>query len=149
MFVSMDFKVKNPDQLPVVAASILEKFSQERIFLFFGQMGAGKTTFIKAFCAELGIIDAVSSPTYSIVNEYKSAKGKVYHFDFYRLKAESEALDMGYEEYFYSGDYCLIEWPEKISNLWPDEYVKIEIEILADTKRRIAATNHNLRSVNI
>jgi len=137
MFVSMDFEVKSLEQLPGVVQQILQKFSRDRIFLFFGDMGAGKTTFIKSFCLELGIIDNVSSPTYSIVNEYPSPKGKVYHFDFYRLKSESEAMDMGYEEYFYSGDYCLIEWPQKINNLWPESFVKIEIGIISETGRLI------------
>lgn len=139
----MDYEVTNLNQLPEVAASVLNEFSEDRVFLFFGEMGAGKTTFIKAFCAKLGIDDAVSSPTYSLVNEYQSDNCKVNHFDFYRLKSESEALDMGYEEYFYSGDYCLVEWPEKISNLWPAEYVKINIQTIALNSRLISAASSN------
>ena len=100
-------------------------------------MGAGKTTFIKAICHELGVTDAVSSPTFSIVNEYIGANIGVYHFDFYRLKNQNEALDMGYEEYFYSGHYCFIEWPEKIPDMLPAHYVSIKIEVLNDDARAI------------
>lgn len=135
----MDFNVSQPDQLPGFAARLLESFPLSRRFLFFGELGSGKTTFIKTLCAELGVTDAVTSPTYSIVNEYESPKGKVYHFDFYRLKDETEALDMGYEEYFYSGNYCLIEWPEKIANLWPPEFVKVDISVVNQNERRITA----------
>jgi len=137
----MELKVKQLDELAGAAAVLLKSFPQSRIFLFFGEMGAGKTTFIKALCAELGVTDEVSSPTYSIVNEYQSGKGSVYHFDFYRLKNETEALDMGYEEYFYNGDYCLVEWPEKIGSLWPPEYVKVNIEVSGDDERVISAAD--------
>ena len=139
MFANMDFKVNHLADLPEVADKLIANFPSSRIFLFFGAMGAGKTTFIKTLCEKLGVLDKVSSPTYSIVNEYQSNKGKVYHFDFYRLKAESEAFDMGYEEYFYDGNYCLIEWPEKIKNLWPPEYVKVTISVVNDQERFITA----------
>ena len=139
MFANMDFKVNHLVDLPEVADKLIAGFPSSRIFLFFGDMGAGKTTFIKALCSKLGVHDKVSSPTYSIVNEYQSARGRVYHFDFYRLKEESEALDMGYEEYLYDGDYCLIEWPEKIKNLWPPEYVKVTISVAKDQQRLITA----------
>lgn len=141
MFANMDFKVAHLDDLPEVADKLIAGFPESRIFLFFGEMGAGKTTFIKTLCAKLGVQDKVSSPTYSIVNEYQSESGRVYHFDFYRLKDESEALDMGYEEYFYSGNYCLIEWPEKIKNLWPAEYVKVTISEASDQERLITANS--------
>jgi tRNA threonylcarbamoyladenosine biosynthesis protein TsaE len=139
MFVNMELKVTQLSDLPDAANHLLLNFPASRIFLFFGDMGAGKTTFIKTICADLGVDDAVTSPTYSIVNEYSSPKGKIYHFDFYRLKDESEALDMGYEEYFYSGNYCLIEWPEKIASLWPPEFVKVNMAVLNDDRRRITA----------
>jgi tRNA threonylcarbamoyladenosine biosynthesis protein TsaE len=135
----MDFKVSKPDELPAVAIELVKSFPLNRLFFFFGEMGAGKTTFIKALCASLGVKDEVSSPTYSIVNEYRSQTGKVYHFDFYRLKSETEALDMGYEEYFYDGSYCLVEWPEKITSLWPPEYVKVDITVMDDDARIISA----------
>lgn len=139
MFAIMDFKVNQLADLPDVAANLLKSFPQSRNFLFFGEMGAGKTTFIKSLCSVLGVSDTVSSPTYSIVNEYSSPPGKVYHFDFYRLKTETEALDMGYEEYLDNGNYCLIEWPEKISALWPKEFVKVNIKVTGQNERTITA----------
>lgn len=139
MFANMDIKVKQLSELPIVAANLLQAFPSNRIFLFFGEMGAGKTTLIKAICNELGITDTVSSPSYSIVNAYRLADRQVYHFDFYRLKSETEALDMGYEEYFYDGNYCLIEWPEKISSFWPREFVKVKILVLNEQERQITA----------
>jgi tRNA threonylcarbamoyladenosine biosynthesis protein TsaE len=135
----MNFKVKHLDDLEEVAASLLANFPSSRIFLFFGEMGAGKTTFIKTLCAKLGVKEKVSSPTFSIVNEYESINGAVYHFDFYRLKEQSEALDMGFEEYLDAANYCLIEWPEKIGNLWPPEYVKVDISVLNNDERLISA----------
>lgn len=99
-------------------------------------MGAGKTTLIKSLCNELGSTDVITSPTFSIVNEYAGAN-KIYHFDFYRLKNQNEALDIGCEEYFYSGSYCFIEWPEKIPDLLPDNYVRVTIEQQADNSRKI------------
>ncbi|MFA6248514.1 MAG: tRNA (adenosine(37)-N6)-threonylcarbamoyltransferase complex ATPase subunit type 1 TsaE, partial [Mucilaginibacter sp.] len=102
----MDLHTTSTTDLPKTAAEILNFAGDTRIFLFYGDMGAGKTTLIKSLCEALGISDSVTSPTFSIVNEYESNNGPVYHFDFYRLKDQSEALDMGYEEYFYSGNYC-------------------------------------------
>src|SRR5690606_13331013 len=119
---------KSLSDLPDVAQEIISTFPEERIFLFYGNMGAGKTTLIHALCAALGVQEQTSSPTFSIVNEYSSQKGTLYHFDFYRLKNESEAYDLGYEEYFYSGNYCFVEWPEKIANLLPEQYLKIAVE---------------------
>jgi tRNA threonylcarbamoyladenosine biosynthesis protein TsaE len=115
-------------QLPATAQALLNLAGTHKIFLFYGDMGAGKTTFIKALCEQLGVQEPVTSPTFSIVNEYEGSNAKVYHFDFYRLKNQDEALDMGYEEYFYSGNYCLIEWPEKIPDLLPEHYVKVSIQ---------------------
>lgn len=108
---------------------MLDTFPEERFFAFFGKMGVGKTTLIKEICQQLGVIDNVCSPTFAIVNSYSTAQGDpVYHFDFYRLKNLDEAYDIGYEEYFYSNEYCFTEWTEKIEDLLPDHYVRVEIE---------------------
>jgi tRNA threonylcarbamoyladenosine biosynthesis protein TsaE len=123
--------------LDTAASQILKTFSGQRIFALFGNMGAGKTTFIKALCRKLNVKDVVNSPTFAIVNEYLTTKGEsVYHFDFYRLKKESEAIEIGYEEYIYSGNYCFMEWPEKIENLLPESYVSIRLEVDDETKVR-------------
>lgn len=122
--------------LPNIAQQIISHAGDARIFLFYGDMGAGKTTLIKALCGELGSTDVITSPTFSIVNEY-AGPNKIYHFDFYRLKNQSEALDIGCEEYFYSGSYCFIEWPDKIPDLLPDNYVRINIEALEDKSRKV------------
>ncbi len=108
---------------------MLGEYPEERFFAFFGKMGVGKTTLIKELCAALGVKDNVCSPTFAIVNEYSDREGEpVYHFDFYRLKTVAEAYDIGYEEYFYSGCYCFTEWTEKIEELLPESYVRVEIE---------------------
>ncbi|MXV14896.1 tRNA (adenosine(37)-N6)-threonylcarbamoyltransferase complex ATPase subunit type 1 TsaE [Hufsiella ginkgonis] len=119
------------------AKALLRFAGDQKIFLFYGDMGAGKTTFIKTICSELAVTDRVSSPTFSIVNEYESPAGPVYHFDFYRLKRESEAMDLGFEDYLYSGNYCLIEWPEKVSGLLPQEYVEITLAHVSDQERKL------------
>lgn len=121
--------------LPAATQVLIEFAGSQKIFLFYGDMGAGKTTFIKALCEQLGVKEAVTSPTFSIVNEYAGNNAKVYHFDFYRLKNQDEALDMGYEEYFYSGNYCLIEWPEKIPDLLPHHYIKVSIQLQEQQSR--------------
>lgn len=126
------------ENLPAIANEIISSAANSRIFLFYGDMGAGKTTLIKALCEQLGVTEPATSPTFSIVNEYVGRDNKIYHFDFYRLKNETEALDMGYEEYFYSDAYCFIEWPEKIPNLLPLHYNKIEITVQPDNSRSIS-----------
>ncbi len=124
----MKIKIDNLGQLPKVAKELLGTFPGERFFAFFGKMGVGKTTLIKELCAALGVGDNVCSPTFAIVNEYSSGDGEpIYHFDFYRLKNLTEAYDLGYEEYFYSGCYCFTEWTEKVEELLPEEYVRVEI----------------------
>lgn len=133
----MEFELKDVKNIDSLAQDILKHFPDERIFLFFGKMGAGKTTLINALCRALEIADTPSSPTFSIVNEYHSDQGPVYHFDFYRLKEEEEALDLGYEEYFYSDNYCFVEWPEKIPNLLPDTAKQVHITALSPTHRKI------------
>lgn len=109
------------------------------VFAFFGKMGAGKTTFVKALCEELGVDDVVNSPTFAIVNEYHSAvlEGPVYHFDFYRIKRLSEAYDIGVDDYFYSGCPCFIEWPELIEDILPEDVVRVTIEELPDGTRSV------------
>lgn len=133
----MEHRVANTESLPAAAAWLIENAGDKRVFVFQAPMGAGKTTFIKAICAYLQVEDSTSSPTFSIVNEYHSENGPIYHFDFYRLKSEQEAFDLGYEEYFYSGDYCFIEWPEKIPNLIPEDAAIVKIEVAEDQSRTI------------
>jgi tRNA threonylcarbamoyladenosine biosynthesis protein TsaE len=126
-----------PTQLQTAATEIISFAGNSRIFLFYGEMGAGKTTLIKALCECLGTPDNVTSPTFSIVNEYIGDSHNIFHFDFYRLKNQSEALDMGYEEYFYSDAYCFIEWPEKIPDLLPQHYINVNIKVTGNTAREI------------
>mgnify|MGYP000228646199 FL=1 len=129
------------DQLESVAQQIIAQQPQ-KVILFHGEMGVGKTTLIKQLCKNLGVLEATSSPTFSLVNEYEIANNQlVYHFDFYRLKNEMEALDMGADDYFYSGNWCFIEWAEKIPNLIPEAHSIITIELLADGKRHLQLTN--------
>ncbi|CAA9203334.1 tRNA threonylcarbamoyladenosine biosynthesis protein TsaE [Flavobacterium bizetiae] len=125
------------DQIKEVAEQILAQ-NPKKIILFNGEMGVGKTTLIKQLCKSLGVQDATSSPTFSLVNEYYTSNNQiVYHFDFYRLNKETEALDMGVDDYLYSGNWCFIEWSEKIASLLPEETSIINIELLADGKRSL------------
>ncbi|MBF4515684.1 tRNA (adenosine(37)-N6)-threonylcarbamoyltransferase complex ATPase subunit type 1 TsaE [Flavobacterium sp. ANB] len=125
------------DQIQEVAAQIIAS-NPKKIILFNGEMGVGKTTLIKQLCKSLGVQDATSSPTFSLVNEYYTNKNEiVYHFDFYRLNKETEALDMGVDDYLYSGNWCFIEWSEKIASLIPDEHSTVTIALLADGKREL------------
>ena len=134
----MELEVNQLADLHEAALSLLEFADKEKIFLFEGEMGAGKTTFIKEICAALGVADVVSSPTFSIVNEYQGNNNqRIYHFDFYRIEDLREAYDIGYEEYFYSGDICLVEWPEKIKELLPQEYVHVSISATSPDTRLI------------
>lgn len=125
------------DQIQEVAEQIIAS-NPKKIILFNGEMGVGKTTLIKQLCKSLGVQDATSSPTFSLVNEYQTSNNKtVYHFDFYRLNKETEALDMGVDDYLYSGNWCFIEWSEKIANLLPEEYSTITIQLMEDGKREL------------
>lgn len=125
------------DEIDSVAKKILSE-NPKKVILFYGNMGVGKTTLIKSLAKNLGINDATSSPTFSLVNEYQIIDNQyLYHFDVYRLKNEVEALDMGIDEYLYSGNWCFIEWPENIPNLIPDEHSTVKIESLLDGKRHL------------
>ena len=129
------------DQLEEVAQKIISE-NPKKVILFHGEMGVGKTTLIKQLCKTLGVSSATSSPTFSLVNEYETIDNQdVYHFDFYRLKNEIEALDMGADDYFYSGNWCFIEWAEKIPSLIPDEHAVITIELVENGKRHLTLTN--------
>lgn len=123
------------DSIDKAAKEFVAHIGQRRIFAFYGGMGAGKTTFIKAVCQQLGVTDTVSSPTFAIVNEYDSDLGPIYHFDFYRIKKLSEVLDLGFEDYAYSGNLCLMEWPELIEEILPEETICVRIEEIANGKR--------------
>lgn len=135
----MQIKISSLDGLAAAAKEFVKAMGDRTIFAFYGKMGAGKTTFIKAICKELGVNDEVTSPTFSIVNEYRSdtTAELVYHFDFYRIKKLEEVYDMGFEDYFYSGAVCLIEWPELIEELLPGDAVKVKIEEQADGSRLV------------
>lgn len=122
---------------PAIAEKILRTCNNVRVFAFYGELGAGKTTLIKAFCRFLGVKEAVSSPTFSLIHEYWTEDAPVYHLDLYRIKSEQEAFDIGCEEYFYSGAYVFIEWPQRIPNLLPSEAALLEISIISETKRKI------------
>jgi len=129
---------KSPGDLAKIAKTLLTKYPNPGVFAFYGKMGAGKTTFIREICKALAVIDNVTSPTFAIINEYQSDKDiGIFHFDFYRINKLSEALDIGTEEYFYSNNYCLIEWPELIEPIVPEDAIKITIEIDAENDNRI------------
>jgi len=125
------------DKINYIAQQILEQ-KPEKVILFEAEMGTGKTTLIKALCKALKVEGTISSPTFSLVNEYETTNGElIYHFDFYRLKSEEEALDFGIEDYLYSGNFCFLEWSEKIPNLIPDKHTQIEIKVLENEKREL------------
>ena len=133
----MELRIDNIDSIREAARQFVTATGENTVFAFYGKMGAGKTTFIKAVCEELGVEDVITSPTFAIVNEYRSdTTGElIYHFDFYRIKKIEEVYDMGYEDYFYSGALCFIEWPELIEELLPEEAVKVTIEENSDGSR--------------
>ena len=134
----MEIVVKNIKNLNKAAKNFLQLTRGNRIYAFYGSMGAGKTTFIKAICKELGAVDIVTSPTFTLVNEYKSSMGtSLYHIDLYRIKKPEEVYDFGIEEYFMSGSYCFIEWPELAEELLPEETLKVKISVSLDEQRII------------
>ena len=133
----MEIEIKDLEHIREAAKAFIGVMGDHHVFAFYGGMGAGKTTFIKAICEELGVEDVVTSPTFAIVNEYEGSC-PIYHFDFYRIKKLEEVYDMGYEDYFYSGALCFIEWPELIENLLPDDAVKVTIEEETDGSRKVS-----------
>jgi len=134
------FTYSDLSELDRVASELIGLGGSVSVWLFFGEMGVGKTTLIKKLCEQLGVAGIVQSPTFSIVNEYRSETGKpLFHFDSYRLKNENEAYDIGVEEYFYSGNYCFVEWPEKIESLWPAAFFEIKMEQSTGGNRTIQA----------
>ncbi len=135
----MEIKISSLDNIHEAARQFIAAMEDNTVFAFYGKMGAGKTTFIKAVCEELGVTDVINSPTFAIVNEYRSdTTGElIYHFDFYRIKKLDEVYDMGYEDYFYSGALCFIEWPELVEELLPGDAVTVRIEEQPDGSRTI------------
>lgn len=135
----MEIKIESLDGIRAAAKEFVANIGDATVFAFYGSMGAGKTTFIKAVCEELGVEDVISSPTFAIVNEYRSATTDelIYHFDFYRIKKLDEVYDMGYEDYIYSGALCFIEWPELIEELLPTDAVKVNITVGEDGCRKV------------
>ena len=134
----MKLLLNNLSDIDAVAQQFLENMGDRNIFAFYGEMGVGKTTFIKALCKSLGVTETITSPTFAIVNEYSKEGGEpIYHFDFYRIKNIEEAYDFGYEDYFFSGHLCFIEWPELVEPLLPEGVVKVQIEIMDNEQRAI------------
>ena len=146
----MEIKIQSLESIHEAAREFIAAMGDNTVFALYGKMGAGKTTFVKALCEELGVSDVISSPTFAIVNEYRSDEtGElIYHFDFYRIKKLSEVYDMGYEDYFYSGALCFIEWPELVEELLPGDAIKVTIEELEDDDRTIHRTSYFCASGN-
>ena len=138
----MQLKINNLSEINIVAKQFIDRIGNEKVFAFYGSMGAGKTTFIKAVCEELGVKETITSPTFAIINEYKDGEGNsIYHFDFYRINKLEEAFDFGYEDYFYSGNLCFIEWPKLVESLLPENTVKVYIAETENGTRTIETKN--------
>ena len=139
----MEIKIQSLDHIHEAAREFIAAMGDNTVFALYGKMGAGKTTIIKALCQELGVEDVVTSPTFAVINEYRSdiAGELIYHFDFYRIKKLEEVYDMGYEDYFYSGALCFIEWPELVEELLPGNTIKVTIEEQEDGSRRLTMEN--------
>ena len=134
----MHLEINNLADIDFIAGEFLAANTAKNVIAFYGEMGVGKTTFIKAICRKLGVVDQVSSPTFSLINEYKtSASDSIFHFDFYRIENIEEVYDIGYEDYFYSGNLCLIEWPEMIEDLLPANHLKVRITELPNKSRKL------------
>lgn len=135
----MNIKIESLDRIDDAAIEFIKAMGDNTVFAFRGEMGAGKTTFIKAICENLGVSDTINSPTFAIVNEYRSDSAElIYHFDFYRINKIEEVFDFGYEDYFYSGSLCFIEWPELIEEILPKDTVNIRIKALEDGTRSVS-----------
>jgi tRNA threonylcarbamoyladenosine biosynthesis protein TsaE len=134
----MEISINHLDDIRSVAKTFISEIGDHKVFAFYGKMGAGKTTFIKAVCEELGVDDVITSPTFAIINEYEGRDGSIFHFDFYRIKKLEEVYDMGYEDYFYSGALCFIEWPELIEEVLPEDAVRVSIAEQPDGSRLIS-----------
>ena len=135
----MEITIKSLDTIHEAAKEFVKEMGEGKVFAFYGKMGAGKTTFIKALCEVLGVEDVITSPTFAIINEYTDGKGDpIYHFDFYRIKKLEEVYDMGYDDYFYSGNLCLLEWPELIEDILPENVIKVTIEEQPDGTRKLS-----------
>lgn len=139
----MEIKIQSLEHIHEAAREFIAAMGDNTVFALYGKMGAGKTTFIKALCQELGVEDVVTSPTFAVINEYRSdiAGELIYHFDFYRIKKLEEVYDMVYEDYFYSGALCFIEWPELVEELLPGNTIKVTIEELEDGSRKLTMEN--------
>ena len=139
----MEIKIQSLEHIHEAAREFIAAMGDNTVFALYGKMGAGKTTFITALCQELGVEDVVTSPTFAVINEYRSdiAGELIYHFDFYRIKKLEEVYDMGYEDYFYSGALCFIEWPELVEELLPGNTIKVTIEELEDGSRKLTMEN--------
>ena len=139
----MEIKIQSLEHIHEAAREFIAAMGDNTVFALYGKMGAGKTTFIKALCQELGVEDVVTSPTFAVINEYRSdiAGELIYHFDFYRIKKLEEVYDMGYEDYFYSGALCFIEWPELVEELLRGNTIKVTIEELEDGSRKLTMEN--------
>ena len=125
----MEIRINSLDTIHEAAKEFIKGMGDGKVFAFYGKMGAGKTTFIKALCEVLGVKDVITSPTFAIINEYTDGNNNpIYHFDFYRIKKLEEVYDMGYEDYFYSGNLCLLEWPELVEDILPENVIKVTIE---------------------
>ena len=133
----MEIKINDLNSIRETAREFIDHMDGRNVFAFYGKMGAGKTTFIKAVCEELGVEDVITSPTFAIINEYSGKDDTIYHFDFYRIKKLEEVYDMGYEDYFYSGALCFIEWPELIEEVLPEDAVKVQIIEKEDGTRAV------------
>ena len=143
--MELNFEINNENELDFISKEIIEKF-KSKVFLFYGEMGVGKTAFIKSICKHLNVIDVVSSPTFSIANQYVNDQDEfMYHFDFYRTNNKNEIFDIGYEEYLFSDSFCFIEWPERLENLLPNKYLEIKMK-LKDGNRviRIKEINYKI-----
>jgi len=135
-------KISSLAEISDVAKEFISKMGDNRVFVFYGSMGAGKTTFIKAICEELGVEEVINSPTFAIINEYSDRNREpIFHFDFYRINKIEEAYDFGYEDYFYSGNLCFVEWPEKIKELIPPDAVEVHITENTNGEREIVFNN--------